>query len=185
MGKWSFPDSTAPDLIAEWLLLRLGSLFGVDLVWVRLGAIPLRWCSCSIGRDRKVISVEAVDDTQSSLGRSCHVVRVRASRPLRPVELYTGAMILAAVGLGAAAPVGAALLMYRHGAIHDGTAVGASVVLAVLAVLCALTAATGLAVLARRRRPPSVREPGDDRGTLRDPGLLPKLRLPAHIVPSR
>ncbi len=68
------------------------------------------------------------------------------------VELVTGAMLLTAAGAGMLGPLIAAILIHRSGATEDGTAVGASLTLAILAVAVTLAVAAALFVVAWQRR---------------------------------
>ncbi|MFC9894507.1 hypothetical protein ACFVMC_12500 [Nocardia sp. NPDC127579] len=99
----------------------------------------------------------------SSLQGYHRAVRVPIRRPVRVVDLLTGAMVLAMAGLAMLGPVIAGVLIYRNGAAPEGTAVTASLVLAVIAVAVTLVAAAAMGAVAwrrmRRRRPPIVERP--------------------------
>ncbi|MGS2809518.1 hypothetical protein [Nocardia sp. MW-W600-9] len=92
-----------------------------------------------------------VGRTWGSLGGSHRAVRVRIRRPLRVIELVTGAMLLTIAAGGMAGPVAAAMLIYRSGAGRDGTAVTVSLVLAIGAVALVLVSAAALFAMAWRR----------------------------------
>ncbi|MEV6218848.1 hypothetical protein [Nocardia sp. NPDC051833] len=85
---------------------------------------------------------------------------MRTRRPLRVVELLTGAMLLTIAAGGMAGPVAAAVLIYRSGAGREGTAVAVSLWLAIGAVVVALAVAAALFATAwrrvHRRRPAPV-----------------------------
>lgn len=98
------------------------------------------------------------------------VVRVRTRRPLRVVELITGALVLAAAGLGLAGPVAAAVLIHRSGAAREGIAVTTSMYLGLLAVVLTLGSAIALLALAWHRAHPAP-APAADRPLLDRSGL--------------
>ncbi|WP_157224840.1 hypothetical protein [Nocardia thailandica] len=75
----------------------------------------------------------------------------RERRPLTVVELLTGAMVLAAAGLGVAGPLLAGVWMRYAGAAED-TASTVSLLLAATAVISCLLAAAALARTGWRRR---------------------------------
>ncbi len=101
--------------------------------------------------ERKGLAVALVGRSWGSLGGSRRAVRVRTRRPLRVVELVTGALLLSAAAGGMAGPVAAAVLIYRSGAGREGTAVTVSLGLAIGAVVVTLAAAMALFARAWRR----------------------------------
>ncbi|MFC9968179.1 hypothetical protein ACFVH4_28475 [Nocardia ignorata] len=119
---------------------------------------------------------------KGSLRGSHRAVRVRARRPLRVTELVTGAMVLLAAGGGMAGPVIAAVLVYRAGGPQVGTAVTASLVVAIAAVAVCLVTGLWLLATAWRRRTP---RPAPDTTTVRTPvthGLRPRLGMSGVAV---
>ncbi|MGM7644692.1 hypothetical protein ACSVDM_07335 [Nocardia sp. JW2] len=119
---------------------------------------------------------------KDSLRGSHRAVRVRARRPLRVTELVTGAMVLLAAGGAMAGPVVAAVLVYRAGGPQVGTAVTASVVVAVLAVAATLVTGVWLLATAWSRRTPRL---APETSTVRIPmptGLRPRLGMTGVAV---
>ncbi|KAF0846034.1 hypothetical protein [Nocardia caishijiensis] len=119
---------------------------------------------------------------KGSLRESRRAVRVRVRRPLRVTELVTGAMVLLAAGGGMTGPVVAAVLEYRAGAPQVGTAVTASLVVAIAAVVVCLVTGAWLLATAWRRRAP---RPAPDTTTVRvrvPTGLRPRMGMPGLAV---
>ncbi|WP_278263714.1 hypothetical protein [Nocardia sp. AG03] len=97
------------------------------------------------------------------------------------MELVTGALVLLAAAGGLAGPVIAGVLMYRSGAVRGGTAVAASLVLAVAAIVIAIVTAVALLVVARHRARPRVA--ADPRPAV-DATARDRYAIPAHSGPG-